>query len=157
MIYGDLADLGRYRGMARSLDVLIDWLDGNDPASLPCGSHEILGDKVYANVMAATTRSASEAHYETHHRYHDLQIDLEGREAFRVAEGETTLVEPFNEADDFELVDVERGIDGNLDEGRFAIFVVGEPHMPTLEFPGDGARPVKKICFKLIADEFFEE
>lgn len=156
MIYGDLADLGRYRGMMRSLDVLIDWLSENNPAELPCGSHQILGDKVYANVMSATTRPEQDAHYETHRRYHDLQIDLEGRESFLVAEGPTVQVEPFDDANDFELVDAERGIAGNLDEGRFAIFVAGEPHMPTLEYPGDGAQPVKKICFKLIADEYFE-
>lgn len=29
--------------------------------------------------------------------------------------------------------------------------------MPTLEFPGDGERAIKKICFKLIGDEFFDE
>ena len=157
MIYGALEDLPRYRGFCRSLDVLIDWLAGNDPASLDVGSHAILSDKVFANVMAPTTRPEEGAHYETHHRYHDLQIDVEGRESFKVSQGETTLVEPFNEADDFELVDAKNGIAGDLDEGRFAIFVVNEPHMPTLEFPGDGAAPVKKICFKLIADEFFDE
>lgn len=155
MIYGALEDLARYRGFCRSLDVLIDWLAENDPAELECGSHPILGDKVYANVMAPTTRPESGAHYETHRRYHDLQIDLVGREGFKVAQGATTEVEPFNEQDDFEFVDAEGGIFGDLDEGRFALFVIGEPHMPTLEFPGDGAQPIKKICFKLIGDEFF--
>jgi len=29
--------------------------------------------------------------------------------------------------------------------------------MPTLEFPDDGAQPVKKICFKLLADAYWEE
>lgn len=29
--------------------------------------------------------------------------------------------------------------------------------MPTLEFQGDGAQPVKKICFKLLADAYWEE
>ncbi len=157
MIYGALEDLPRYRGFCRSLDVLIDWLAENDPRDLECGSHPIFGDKVYANVMAPTTRPQDGAHYETHRRYHDLQIDIEGREAFLVAQGQTTQVEPFCEADDFELVDAERGIAGDLDEGRFALFVIGEPHMPTLEFPGDGERAVKKICFKLIGDEFFDE
>ena len=57
MIYGALEDLPRYRGFCRSLDVLIDWLAGNDPASLDVGSHAILGDKVFANVMAPTTPS----------------------------------------------------------------------------------------------------
>ena len=91
MIYGALEDLPRYRGFCRSLDVLIDWLAENDPASLDVGSHAILGDKVFANVMAPTTRPEEGAHYETHHRYHDLQIDVEGRESFKVSQGENPL------------------------------------------------------------------
>lgn len=157
MIYGALSDIERYRGLYRGLDVLIDWLAEHDPAELGCGSHQILGERVYANVMAPTTRPEEVAHYETHRRYHDLQIDIEGRESFKVALGEQTEVEPFCEEDDFELVDTEKGIEGDLDEGRFALFVVGEPHMPTLQFPGDGAREIKKICFKIVDDAFWDE
>lgn len=157
MIYGALEDLARYAGFCKSLDILIDWLADNDPAELACGCHEICGAKVFANVMAPTTRSSSGSHYETHRRYHDLQVDVEGREAFRVALGETAQVESFNEADDFELVDADRFIEGDLADGRFALFVAGEPHLPTLQFPGDGPVQIKKICFKLIADEYFDE
>mgnify|MGYP000187578560 FL=1 len=105
MIYGALGDIEEYRGMLKGLDVLIDWLEENDPAQLEVGSHPILGDKVYANVMAPTTRPEAEAHYETHQRYHDLQIDVEGREAFKVATGSLTLVQEFDEKDDYDLVD----------------------------------------------------
>ena len=100
MIYGALGDIEEYRGMLKGLDVLIDWLEENDPAELEVGSHQILGDKVFANVMAPTTRPEAEAHYETHQRYHDLQIDVEGREAFKVATGSLTLVQEFDEKDD---------------------------------------------------------
>ncbi len=48
-------------------------------------------------------------------------------------------------------------IAGDLADDKFALFVAGEPHMPTLEFPGDGAQPVKKICFKLLADAYWEK
>ena len=107
--------------------------------------------------MEATTRCASEAHYETHRRYHDVQIYLSGREAYRVALGDTVQVEPFNEADDFELVDAAAGIEGDLADGKFALFIAGEPHMPTLQYGDDGAQPIKKICFKILADEFWDE
>ena len=92
MIYGALGDIEEYRGMLKGLDVLIDWLEENDPAQLEVGSHPILGEKGFANVMSPTTRPEAEAHYETHQRYHDLQIDVEGREAFKVATGSLTLV-----------------------------------------------------------------
>ena len=113
MIYGALGDIEEYRGMLKGLDVLIDWLEENDPAELEVGSHPILGDKVFANVMAPTTRPEAEAHYETHQRYHDLQIDVEGREAFKVATGSLTLVQEFDEKDDYDLVDSDASIAGD--------------------------------------------
>ena len=39
MIYGALGDIEEYRGMLKGLDVLIDWLEENDPAELEVGSH----------------------------------------------------------------------------------------------------------------------
>ena len=132
MIYGALGDIEEYRGMLKGLDVLIDWLEENDPAQLEVGSHQILGDKVFANV-------------------------IEGREAFKVATGSLTLVQEFDEKDDYDLVDSDASIAGDLADDKFALFVAGEPHMPTLEFLGDGAQPVKKICFKLLADAYWEE
>ncbi|OUO20771.1 YhcH/YjgK/YiaL family protein [Collinsella sp. An307] len=155
MFVGSLCDIERYRGLFKSLDVLIDWLADHDPQDLELGSHQILGDKVYANVMEATTRAPEDAHFETHRRYMDLQIDLAGREAFRVTAGETSPVTPYDEKDDFELVDSDYGIDGNLADGAFALFLAGEPHMPTLVFGEDGPSPVRKVCFKLIVDELF--
>lgn len=71
MIYGALGDIEEYRGMLKGLDA--DRFEENDPAQLEVGSHPILGDKVFANVMAPTTRPEAEAHYETHQRYHDLR------------------------------------------------------------------------------------
>lgn len=120
MIYGALGDIEEYRGMLKGLDVLIDWLEENDPAQLEVGSHPILGDKVFANVMAPTTRPEAEAHYETHQRYHDLQIDIEGREAFKVATGSLTLVQEFDEKDDYDLVDSDASIAGDLADDKFA-------------------------------------
>ena len=155
MICGSINDIHLYRGFTRGLDVLIDWLEANDPASLERGSHPIDGERVFANVMEPITRPEAEAHYETHRKYCDLQIDVRGREAYKVAIGQTAPVEPFDEENDFELVDAEQAVAGDLDRGCFAVFVPGEPHMPTLEFPGDGPKPVKKICFKLLADEYW--
>ena len=40
MIYGALGDIEEYRGMLKGLDVLIDWLEENDPAQLEVRSEE---------------------------------------------------------------------------------------------------------------------
>lgn len=157
MIVDHIDTIDRYRGFTKGLDVLIDWLAAHDFRELEVGSHQILGEKVFANVSEPTTRPASEAHYEVHARYYDVQVDIRGREAFKVAQGEFSVLEPFNAEQDFGLLDATACIDGDLDASRFAIFVPGEAHMPTLQFPGDGAQPIKKVCFKVIADAFFDD
>lgn len=156
MIVDTLPNIGRYRGFARGLDTLIDWLAENDPRALSCGTHEIDGQRVFANVMEPTTRLESDAHFEVHARYYDVQLDLSGREAWAVAQGATTEVTPFDEEQDFALLDAsETIVHGDLDEGRFAIFVPGEPHLPTLQFGQDGPQAIKKVCFKVLADAYW--
>ena len=157
MIYDQIANIERYQGLQKGIDVLIDWLKEHDYKALPTGRTDILGDKVFANVQEPTTRNPEEARFESHRRYMDLQVDVDGREAFRVAQGPVTGRTEFDEANDYDLEDAERYVQGDLDDDRFVVYMVGEPHMPNVAFPGDGPRTIKKICFKVIENEFFDE
>lgn len=157
MIYDQIKNVARYRGFSRGFDVLIDWLGENDCMSLPVGLHDILGDKVFASVQEVETRALADNRFEVHRRYLDLQVDVNGREAFRVGQGSRHDLDPFDSKADFGLLDMDGAIEGDLDDGRFAVFLTGEPHMPNLQFPGDGPRAIKKVCFKILADEFFDE
>ena len=87
----------------------------------------------------------------------DLQVDVEGREAFRVGQGAVTNRTEFDEANDIDFCDTEGDVQGDLNDDRFVVYMVGEPHMPNVAFPGDGKRAIKKICFKVIENEFFDE
>lgn len=151
MIYDEIEHIDRYRGLYRNLDTLIAWLGEHDYRALPVGRTDIDGDAVFANVQECTTRHAADARFETHRRYLDVQVDVEGREAFRIGQGTLTERTPFDEGHDIDFCDAERWVAGDLDEGRFAIYLTGEAHMPNVEFPGDGIRPLKKICFKVLA------
>ena len=157
MIYDKIANIGRYRGVQRGLDVLIDWLEHNDYHTLETGRHDILGDKVFANVQEPETRHAADARFEVHRRYMDVQVDVNGRESFRVAQAPLTDETAFDEGNDFGLGDAASYVEGDLDDDRFVVYMVGEPHMPNVEFPGDGIKTIKKICFKVIENEFFDE
>ena len=161
MIYDGLGAIGLYRGLSRGLDVLIDWLSQNDPAELPLGKTQILGDKVFANVMNATTRTFEDARFETHRTYMDVQIDLEGHECFKTTPGRTVPAGAFDVAGDkgycHAATDNDDLLDGSLEKGRFVVFMIGEPHMPNLVVPGAEVGPLKKICFKVVGDQFWDE
>lgn len=161
MIYDGLGAIERYRGLFRGLDVLIDWLGANDPADLPLGKTQIDGERVFANVMNASTKYEKDARFETHHKYMDVQIDLDGAECFKTTPGATVPAGDFDEAADKGYCHAAEGNhdlpEGTLAGGRFVVFVVDEPHMPNLACAGREPGPIKKICFKVVADEFWDE
>lgn len=161
MIYDGLDAIGLYRGLTKGLDVLIDWLSHNDPADLPLGVTEIDGKRVFANVMNAKTRTFADARFETHRKYMDVQIDLEGAESFKTTPGPTVPAGEFDVDGDkgycHEAPDNNDLLDGTLAGGHFAVFMVGEPHMPNLVTEGTEVGPLKKICFKVVSDEFWDE
>ena len=160
MIYDGLAALPLYRGLYRGLDALMDWLAENDPSALPCGRHEIDGARVFALVQDAQTKRPEDARFEVHRRYMDVQVDLVGAERFRTTPGAVVPAGPFDEAADKGYCLVAAGnddlLEGVLGPGRFALFVVGEPHMPNLVLPEGEPGPLHKVCFKLLADRFWE-
>lgn len=161
MIYDGLEAIGLYRGLSHGLDVLIDWLEENDPHKLPLGKTCIDGERVYANVMNAKTRRFEDARFETHRKYMDVQIDLEGAESFKTTPGATVPAGDFDEATDkgycHEAPENHDLLDGTLEGGHFVVFMIGEPHMPNLVCDGVEVGPIKKICFKVVGDQFWDE
>lgn len=161
MIYDGLDAIGLYRGLSRGLDVLIDWLGKNDPADLPLGITEIDGKRVYANVMNTSTKHEKDARFETHRKYMDVQIDLEGAECFKTTPGAVVPAGDFDEATDKGYCHAAEGnddlLEGCLAGGRFVVFMIGEPHMPNLVTPGAEPGAIKKICFKVAGDQFWDE
>ena len=161
MIYDGLGQIGLYRGLFRGLDVLIDWLDENDLNDLPLGRTEILGKKVFINKMNANTRTFENGRFETHRRYMDVQIDLKGAENFKTTPGEIAYTGEFDVEGDkgfgHETPDNHDLIDGTLKNGHFALFMIGEAHMPNLVC--DGAEPgtIEKVCVKILGDQFWDE
>ena len=121
MLYDTLENLNQYTGLFPNLDKAIDFIEDNDVSALPLGRTEIDGDDVYVTVMEAEPTPGEGRAFETHSRYMDLQMDLEGAELCEVA-----------------LV---------LGEGRFAVFMVEEPHKPAIK--AQGCDKVKKAVFKI--------
>ena len=95
MIYDEIKNISRYRGISSNLDTAIDFLEKTDLKSLPLGKTEILDDKVFANVMEVQAKDEEELSFEIHKKYMDIQIDVEGTELILIGLGEFTEKEPF--------------------------------------------------------------
>ena len=131
MLYDTLENLNQYTGLFPNLDKAIDFIEDNDVSALPLGRTEIDGDDVYV----------------THSRYMDLQMDLEGAELCEVALGDVEEAEPYDEEKDFALWNGAASAALVLGEGRFAVFMVEEPHKPAIK--AQGCDKVKKAVFKI--------
>ena len=46
---------------------------------------------------------------------------------------------------------------GTLSHGHFVMYVPGEPHMCNIVMPEAEVGPIKKICFKVISDRYWDE
>lgn len=135
MITDTLQNLPRYRGLHENLDTAIAWLQTHDLTALPNGRTEIAGDAVFVNVMDADLRDAEGAAFEYHRRYADLQIDLTGSEHWGWA-ADGAEDKPFDAGSDIGFVTGPEQAGGALGDGRFALFLPGEPHKPSCRTAG---------------------
>lgn len=147
MIYDNLENIQRYRGISRYLDSAVDFLAGHDLHLLPFGRTEIMGEDVFVNVMEAQAQEESKGKFEIHKKYMDIQIDLEGTEIIQIGLGEAKTLDCFNVQTDFGTVSCTRSASCVMGPGRFIICMGEEPHKPGI-MAGE-ERYLKKCVIKV--------
>lgn len=148
MIYDTLENLNQYTGLFANLDTAIAYIEQHDLDALPLGRTEIDGEKVFVNVMEAEPTPAEGRTFEVHSKYMDVQIDLAGTELCEVALGDVETVQEYDEEKDYGACQAATSCGLVLGEGRFALFMVEEPHKPTIK--AAGCDTVKKAVFKVL-------
>lgn len=143
MIYDRIENIARYKGLSHWLDQAVEFIENTDLDLLPEGRTEICGSNVFANVMQAEAKDEAEAEFEVHHRYMDIQIDLEGVEKIQTGGAVTGEGKPFDKETDFGTVLCEPAAACVLGKGRFVICMPGEPHKPGI---ATGSRRQLKKC-----------
>lgn len=147
MIYDNLENIQRYRGISKYLDLAVDFLAANDLRLLPLGRTEIMGEDVFANVMEAQAQEESIGKFEIHRKYMDIQIDIEGTEMIQIGLGEAETLDCFNEQTDFGTVSCSGSASCVMGPGRFIICMGEEPHKPGIVVSEE--RFLKKCVIKV--------
>lgn len=150
MIYDELKNIERYRGISSNLDTAIDFLEKTDLKNLPLGKTEILGDKVFANVMEAQAKDEKELSFEIHKKYMDIQIDIEGTEVILIGLDGFHEKEPFSPEKDFGSCTAEKSARLKMGPGRFVVCMAQEPHLPSAAAGDD--RRLKKCVIKVAVE-----
>ncbi|MEF9969284.1 MAG: YhcH/YjgK/YiaL family protein [Ruthenibacterium sp.] len=147
MLYDAIENISQYTGMFEHLDTAIAYIEEHDLTALPLGKTVIDGENVFVNVMEAEPTCGEGRPFETHSKYMDLQLDIEGVELCEVALGELVEEKAYDADKDIALYHAETSAAMVLGEGRFAVFMVEEPHKPTIK--AEGYDKIKKAVFKI--------
>ena len=152
MVVLKLQEVKRYESLNPHFKAAFDWILSTDFKSLPIGKTEISGSDVFANVQEYETKPESEAFFETHQKYIDIQFLISGCEKIGWAhKNSLEEVEPYNADTDFHKL-----------QGTSEQYVTLEPETACILFPEDGHAPclnvedgkkqkVRKICMKIRA------
>lgn len=125
------------------------FLNREDLASLAPGKYPIAGDSAYAMISEFTAKKLSEAQYESHRRYIDVQYVIRGKEKIGVAPvASARVTEPYDAAKDIAHYQA-RGKFYPATPSQFFIFFPGDAHCPDVEV-NRLASQVKKLVIKVM-------
>ena len=148
MIFDDLKNVTRYKGLHPNLDKAIDYLYEHRKDSFDLGRYEVDGDKVFLLVQDNTLNQEANDQFEYHKKYADIHIVLEGEEIIGYTSFEDCVeTKAYNSEKDIAFVKGENQAEVLLNGKNFALFFPEEVHLPLLKV-GE-IKEIKKVVFKI--------
>lgn len=153
MIYGEIKDLGLYKGILKNLDKAIACILSGEYKNGVVGKNVIDGDSVYFNQPDfPMTKEIKDGFIENHKKYIDIHIVIEGEEKIGyISNTDIKLTKEYDEVGDYELYEGELENLFYLNPKKFIILFPGEPHMALIK-GGEKTTKVKKVIFKVLVD-----
>lgn len=149
MIFGKIKEINTYKGLSKNMDRAIESILTGEYKNGNVGKNVVDGDNVFFNFQDTKTKDVSEGLYETHKKYIDIQVVVDGVENYGVLLSTEGLDETsaYDEAGDCALYTGKSPEVMTLTSEDFAVFFPEEPHMPCLKV-GEVA-PLKKVIYKV--------
>ncbi|MGQ9620361.1 MAG: YhcH/YjgK/YiaL family protein [Bacteroidales bacterium] len=130
-------------------DRTFSFLKNSNLSTLPAGRHNIDGDNLYASISEYLTRDESEAGFEAHRKYADIQYVIRGKEIIQITPlaMRDSVIQEYDETRDIEFFTVKENKSLNATPQKFFIFFPSDAHKPGLKT--DAPDSVKKVVVKL--------
>lgn len=150
MIAGKIKNINMCKGISKNLDKAIDSIIKGEFLGKEPGKYKIDEENVFFNVQELTTKSIEESFFETHQKYIDIQIVINGAENYGVLLSDKNLevIDPFDVEKDFGTFKKEPHTIFTITPEDFIIFFTNEPHMPGLKIKEKSF--IKKVVYKII-------
>lgn len=148
MIKDYLENASTYFNISESLKKGFEWLKTTDLKNIDCGQYEIDGKNIYANVQEYETKT--EAKYEAHKKYIDIQYMIQGKELIGVTNisncSSCIKYDSEKDIEFFELNSQDEYLE--LSEGNFLVLFPHDAHKPSISYKDKAT--VKKVVVKVL-------
>lgn len=148
MIIDHISNYELYIGRYEKIDKAISYIKSMDFKDVKPGMHEIDGEEIFFNLIEYETKQEEERFWESHKKYIDLHYILEGKEFIGYEQfNRMEIKEPYNETDDFYLLEGRLQSKVLLQKDDFMILFPDDVHMTALKV--DETAQVRKVVFKI--------
>ena len=148
MIIDQLKNISYYKKLSDGFNAAFAFIEETDLNSLSTGKYVIKDDRVFAIVSEYETRDPKEIDWETHKKYIDIQILINGEERIGYTWLDNlTLEKDYNTEKDI-MFFRGNGEYITLKKGFFTIFFPHDAHKPGLNT--DKKMNVKKLVIKVL-------
>jgi biofilm protein TabA len=149
MILDQLSRAARYHAVSPGIAAAFDFLRTANIDQLADGRNAIDGDRLFAMLNRYRTKPPTEAVWESHRKYIDVQYVVRGREwmGYVPLDRAPAVKTPYDDGRD--VIFYEPGTDGFvLEAGQFAVFFPEDIHAPGLVAgtPDDVVKVVVKVA-----------
>lgn len=149
MILDLLENLEKYKYIIPQYDKIAAFLQENNLNEMPEGKHKISDDYAFILLQNYSTKPESEIEWESHKKYIDIQIVLDGEEYIVYTPAlYLTIKNPYDQEEDIIIYhnNNDPGSKVFLKQGLFSIFYPEDAHAPGI-LAGD-VKAVKKAVIK---------
>jgi YhcH/YjgK/YiaL family protein len=146
MIIDTLSNLEKYTGLHKNFSKAFEFIREKNLKAIEPGKYPIQGDELHASVSLKDGLNASDAKFEAHDHYIDIQVCPSGSEKLGW-KPRKDCVDPKTQYDpekDVTFFNDKPETYFELHEGQFAIFFPEDVHAPMI---GEG--PIKKLVVKV--------
>lgn len=149
MICAKIQSTKDYSSINENLKKAFEFLEGNDLKELAVGKYEIQGEDIFALVQEYITEKEEEKKWESHEKYIDIQLIVEGKEIMGYAPIELLEVKKDlrPEKDMIFYKESSNGSNIKFANGDYAIFFPEDGHKPGCAL-GECSK-VKKVVVKV--------
>lgn len=148
MIVNHIYNVNSYKGLNEKFDKAFEYIQNTNFEKLEPGFYEIEGEELFLNLVEYETKGIEDRVWESHKRYIDIQVIIEGHEFIGYELFERLKIkEDYNEQDDIYFLEGSLQSKVKLEKGDFIICYPQDAHMAGIMV--NGREKVKKAVFKV--------